>query len=214
MGEQSSPRRQGMSGRVIPPCLVVAALAATISCGGGVVSYAGIQVSLAEPVEYVELFHRVDRLAHELGFPQHGGDGVDRTQRKAGGESSVNVDFWYDTPVSEPGWEYRLRTIWLYYVPEVSEFRLLFYNDGTDSFTADEWRWFFDIAQAVSDEFPGASIRTHVHPAKWTHAEELARISRETGIPLPEEARERARDHEQWHAKPWIIRVWYDEPAY
>lgn len=148
-----------------------------------------LTVTLPQPSSKSDLFARFEALAYRTGFTEYRGRPIteDMFEPDAkyhgfdffpgdAGEDKYRIGFhWQPPDVEEP-----------------SRFEVIFYNRSMDDFTAQEWLIFRNWKETILPaEFPDATIEVTRHPVVFTDKKKMLEISRTTGIPIPENLKEK-----------------------
>ena len=155
---------------------------------GAPIPNARLLLELPEPQSIAQLFPRYQQAASLGGFPYKVGRPMTVEEVEASSSrffswvakeeysDSINVyehSVEFFTPRGEKSSKY---------------ITFIFRNDSTDSFTKDEWLWFFQWRdEYLPQVFPEAIISIIRHPAVFTDLETIAEIEEELGIHVPEE---------------------------
>lgn len=153
---------------------------------------ARIEVTLKEPTSQYRLYRRLEEAAHAGGFFDLRGRPV--SEQDIGSQSLPRSYYWFPKEGSDHS-SYRIRFMWPRGAKRPPSFAFVFYNSSTKTFTEREWRKFFKWKDSyLPSIFPSATIEITQHPAEFTNDNDLLRISRVTGIPLPERYKKDAAD--------------------
>lgn len=149
---------------------------------------ARLEVKLDEPSLKYALYRRFEKAAHRGGYFDWRGRPL--TEENIREDNLPTAYHWYPNEASDHS-DYRIGFLLPRGDERPSSFTFIFYNANTSAFTDKEWRMFFQWKDVLLPRiFPDASIEVTEHPARYTNRDDLAGISRSTGIPVPERYRD------------------------
>lgn len=147
-----------------------------------------ISVQLAGEEHIESLIPRFERLASEQGFPEYRGRPLE--PGNLSGTTAIRSGQWFAPPGGRMH-PYNISFQWGgLEPPRVSSFLVVISRGALADLQAEDWlmfqRWEKEI---LPKAFPAASFATVRHPAEFTLPEDMARISAETGMAIPENYR-------------------------
>ena len=155
---------------------------------GAPIPNARLLLELPEPQSIAQLFPRYQQAASLGGFPYKVGRPMTVEEVEA---SSSRFFSWvakeeYSDSINV--YEHSVEFFTPRGEKSSTHITFIFHNDSTDSFTKDEWLWFFQWRdEYLPQVFPEAIISIIRHPAVFTDLETIAEIEEELGIHVPEE---------------------------
>ena len=152
---------------------------------GAPIPNARLMLELREPQSIAQLFPRYQQAASLGGFPFSWGSSYTGEQAEA---NMIRSHTWTKTEGSTSVFEHRISFSTPRGEKSAKHITFIFRNDSTDSFTKDEWLWFFQWRdEYLPQVFPEAIISIIRHPAVFTDLETITEIEEELGIHVPEE---------------------------
>ena len=152
---------------------------------GAPIPNARLMLELPEPQSISQLLPRYQKAASLGGFPFSWGSSYTGEQAEA---KMIRSHTWTKTEGSTSVFEHRISFSTPRGEKSAKHITFIFRNDSTDSFTKDEWLWFFQWRdEYLPQVFPEAIISIIRHPAVFTDLETIAEIEEELGIHVPEE---------------------------